>query len=230
MSQPDVNSWLETLKNVLKFMKEYSILDFIKSCAVTILLTLTIRLCYNPEFIFKQYLEYVRTTHTEETLIREDHDAMIKELLPTMLYKYHADRVYVVQFHNGVSDWKYGSMRFEKTLPGVRSIKTAYDHIHLSWLTLPDYLKKHDVYIGHISDFANIDHTLYEWYLNHGTEYVACILLKDPEGFPVGILGFMWNGQIPLEQVKDKMMSYLYEDRALLAPHVKHNIINAEIK
>jgi hypothetical protein len=85
-------------------MKEYSILDFIKSCAVTVLLTLTIRVCYNPEFIFKQYLEYIRTTHTEETLIREDHDAMIKDLLPTMLYKYHADRVYVVQFHNGVSD------------------------------------------------------------------------------------------------------------------------------
>ena len=47
-------------------------------------------------------------------------------------------------------------------MPGIKSIKTGYDHVHLSWLSLPGYLKAHEIYIGHIEEFANIDGTLYE--------------------------------------------------------------------
>ena len=71
---------------------------------VLIIMAMTIRICCNPDFLFKKYLHFVREHHAIETAIREDHDAAVNRMLPTMLYKYHADRVYVVQFHNGVSD------------------------------------------------------------------------------------------------------------------------------
>jgi hypothetical protein len=35
----------------------------------------------------------MRKTHTIETELRETADQKIKQMLPTMLYKYHADRV-----------------------------------------------------------------------------------------------------------------------------------------
>jgi hypothetical protein len=67
-------------------------------------MSITIRVCYNPEFIFKKYIEFVREYHTIETSARETHDEAVNRMLPMMLYKYHADRVYIVQYHNGVSD------------------------------------------------------------------------------------------------------------------------------
>ena len=82
-------------------------------------------------------------------------------------------------------------MRFEYCMPGVKSVKTNYDHIHLSWLSLPSYLKTHELYIGTIEEFASVDHTLYEWYKQHGTKYVACVILRDVKGTPSGLLGFM---------------------------------------
>jgi hypothetical protein len=40
----------------------------------------------------------------------------------------------------------------------------------------------------------------------------------------------MWNQEIPVENVNEKIKGYLFEDRTKLKPYVKHNIINAEIK
>lgn len=230
MNIKDLGSGMDWFKWLLSAAKEYSIFDFLKTCMLVFMMSVTIRVCYNPEFIFKKYIEFVREYHTIETSARETHDEAVNRMLPVMLYKYHADRVYIVQYHNGVSDWKYGSMRFEYCATGVKSVKTSYDHVHLSWLSLPLYLKNHELYIGTIEDFANIDKTLYEWYSQHGTKYVACVLLRDNSGAPSGILGFMWNKEIPLEDIEEKMISYMYEDRAALAPHTQNNIINAEIK
>lgn len=56
------------------------------------------------------------------------------------------------------------------------------------------------------------------------------MLLRDNSGAPSGVLGFMWNKEIPIDDVREKMISYMYEDRAALAPHTQNNIINAEIK
>lgn len=228
--QPDLTNGLSWLGSILNFMKEHSGWDIIKACLLLIIASLTLRICANPDFLFERYTEWIRKNHTIETELRETADQKIKQMLPTMLYKYHADRVWITQYHNGVSDWKYGSMRFEMTKPGIPAVKEQFDHIHMSWLTLPEYLKNNEVFIGTIEEFKNLDPTLGEWFIETDCEYVACTLLRDADNYPVGILGFMWNQEIPVENVNEKIRGYLFEDRIKLKPYVKHNIINAEIK
>jgi hypothetical protein len=58
-------------------------------------------------------------------------------------------------------------------------------------LTLPEYLKANDVFIGTIEEFNEIDPTLGSWIIETGCEYIGCILLRDVDNYPVGILGFM---------------------------------------
>lgn len=65
----------------------------IKSFVLLTMLSITIRICYNPSFIFEQYIEYSTKRHNKELVQRSEYDQELKSRLPVFLYKYHADRV-----------------------------------------------------------------------------------------------------------------------------------------
>nr|DAR12689.1 MAG TPA: hypothetical protein [Crassvirales sp.] len=64
-----------------------------KGLFILIMLSLTLRICYNPSFLFDKYTDYMTQRHAKELQERTEYDQQIKSLLPVYLYKYHADRV-----------------------------------------------------------------------------------------------------------------------------------------
>lgn len=52
-----------------------------------------LQIVYNPGFLVDKYVEYMNNRHAEELAERSKYDQKIKSLMPTLLYKYHADRV-----------------------------------------------------------------------------------------------------------------------------------------
>ena len=192
-------SWIGIL---LSYIKEYGVFNILKSCLLIILISLTIRISYDPTYIFEKYIEYVEKQHTTELTNRSQNDLKIKEILPKCLYTSTADRVWIMHYHNGVSDWLYGSMRFEYCKDNISSIKEQYLQVHLSWLTFPDYLKTHNKFIGSIEQIKDIDKVLYERFKANNIKYLACILLWDINGKPSGILGFTWEHEITEETIQ----------------------------
>ena len=95
-------------------------------------LSIAIRVCYDPGFLFDKYIEYMQKRHDKELVLRSEKDGQLKDLLPTYLYKYHADRVWLIQYHNGTKDWQHGTMRFEKCDDGVNSIREYYTNFSLT--------------------------------------------------------------------------------------------------
>ena len=57
------------------------------------ILSITLRICYDPTFLFDKYLEYISQKHSQELLNRIDDDKKVKDLLPRLLYMSGADRV-----------------------------------------------------------------------------------------------------------------------------------------
>lgn len=70
--------WLDT---ILKTIKKYSILEIIKAMILLMLLSVTIRLCIDPSFIFKQYDVYRERFHNTELVVRNEKDEQLKENL-----------------------------------------------------------------------------------------------------------------------------------------------------
>lgn len=123
---------LSVFTTLLSSIKEYGILNIGKAFMLMIMFSFVVRMMINPNFIFKSYTDFIRETHKTEMSLREKYDAEINKRMPIYLYKYHADRVFVVQYHNGVSDWQYGSMRFEEHKSGIEPLKFEHSNIHLS--------------------------------------------------------------------------------------------------
>ena len=223
-TKPDINSGLSWLERILQLCKEYGVFNILKGLFILIMLSLTLRICYNPSFLFDKYTDYMTQRHTKELYERTEYDQQVKSLLPVYLYKYHADRVWIIQYHNGIMDWQHGTMRFELCNDDVESIKNQYNDFNLTWINLPYYLKENDVFIGDMVKLDSIDSTLYTQLKKNDVQYLACTIIKDSSGYPIGILGVTWKNIPPnIDSLQNKIHNYLIDDRADIKTLIQSN-------
>lgn len=223
-TKPDIDSGLSWLERILQLCKEYGVFNILKGLFILIMLSLTLRICYNPSFLFDKYTDYMTQRHAKELHKRTEYDQQIKSLLPVYLYKYHADRVWIIQYHNGIMDWQHGTMRFELCNDEAESIKNQYNDFNLTWINLPYYLKTNEVFIGDMVKLDNIDSTLYTQLKKNNVQYLACTIIKDNSGYPIGILGVTWKNIPPnIDRLQNKIHNYLIDDRADIKTLIQSN-------
>lgn len=190
--QPNIDSGLSWLGTLLNYIKQYGVFNIIKATMLLIILSFSLRLCFDPEYIFERYNKFVIEKHNIELHKRAELDRQIKNNLPTYLYKYRADRVWIIQYHNGIMDWQHGTMRFELTRSNLEPVQTQYNDFNLTWLNLPYYLKDHNLFVGDLNELQKYDRVLYEQLVKNNVAYLACILIKDNTGKDIGIFGVTW--------------------------------------
>lgn len=223
-TKPDIDSGLSWLERILQLCKEYGVFNILKGLFILIMLSLTLRICYNPSFLFDKYTDYMTQRHAKELHERTEYDQQIKSLLPAYLYKYHADRIWIIQYHNGIMDWQHGTMRFELCNDEVESIKNQYNDFNLTWINLPYYLKTNEVFIGDMVKLDSIDSTLYTQLKKNNVQYLACTIIKDNSGYPIGILGVNWKNIPPnIDRLQNKIHNYLIDDRADIKTLIQSN-------
>lgn len=223
-TKPDIDSGLSWLERILQLCKEYGVFNILRGLFILIMLSLTLRICYNPSFLFDKYTDYMTQRHAKELHKRTEYDQQIKSLLPVYLYKYHADRIWIIQYHNGIMDWQHGTMRFELCNDEVESIKNQYNDFNLTWINLPYYLKTNEVFIGDIVKLDSIDSTLYTQLKKNNVQYLACTIIKDNSGYPIGILGVTWKNIPPnIDRLQNKIHNYLIDDRADIKTLIQSN-------
>lgn len=223
-TKPDIDSGLSWLERILQLCKEYGVFNILKGLFILIMLSLTLRICYNPSFLFDKYTDYMTQRHAKELHKRTEYDQQIKSLLPVYLYKYHADRIWIIQYHNGIMDWQHGTMRFELCNDEVESIKNQYNEFNLTWINLPYYLKTNEVFIGDMVKLDSIDSTLYTQLKKNNVQYLACTIIKDNSGYPIGILGVTWKNIPPnIDRLQNKIHNYLIDDRADIKTLIQYN-------
>lgn len=223
-TKPDIDSGLSWLERILQLCKEYGVFNILKGLFILIMLSLTLRICYNPSFLFDKYTDYMTQRHAKELHKRIEYDQQIKSLLPVYLYKYHADRIWIIQYHNGIMDWQHGTMRFELCNDEVESIKNQYNDFNLTWINLPYYLKTNEVFIGDMVKLDSIDSTLYTQLKKNNVQYLACTIIKDDSGYPIGILGVTWKNIPPnIDRLQNKIHNYLIDDRADIKTLIQSN-------
>lgn len=223
-TKPDIDSGLSWLERILQLCKEYGVFNILKGLFILIMLSLTLRICYNPSFLFDKYTDYMTQRHAKKLHERTEYDQQIKSLLSVYLYKYHADRIWIIQYHNGIMDWQHGTMRFELCNDEVESIKNQYNDFNLTWINLPYYLKTNEVFIGDMVKLDSIDSTLYTQLKKNNVQYLACTIIKDNSGYPIGILGVTWKNIPPnIDRLQNKIHNYLIDDRADIKTLIQSN-------
>lgn len=220
--QPNIDSDLSWLGTLLNYIKQYGVFNIIKATMLLIILSFSLRLCFDPEYIFERYNKFVIEKHDIKLHERAELDRQIKNNLPTYLYKYRADRVWIIQYHNGIMDWQHGTMRFELTRSNLESVQTQYNDFNLTWLNLPYYLKDHNLFVGSLNELQKYDRILYEQLAKNHISYLACILIRDNTGKDIGIFGVTW-ASTPTDIDVETIVQRLYTDSGEIKYLIQRN-------
>lgn len=220
--QPNIDSGLSWLGTLLNYIKQYGVFNIIKATMLLIILSFSLRLCFDPEYIFERYNKFVIEKHDIKLHERAELDRQIKNNLPTYLYKYRADRVWIIQYHNGIMDWQHGTMRFELTRSNLEPVQTQYNDFNLTWLNLPYYLKDHNLFVGSLNELQKYDKVLYEQLAKNHVSYLACILIRDNTGKDIGIFGVTW-ASTPTNIDVETIVQRLYTDSGEIKYLIQRN-------
>ena len=130
----------------------------------------------------------------------------IDQILNEVLYKYGADRVCVVEMHNGTKNvaglpFIYGEMTYEVCRDGILPVDADYTQFNLSRLSFPTFMFEHNAYCGGMSDLGRIDDKFAERLLVNNSTFLCGYTLHGADNV-IGYFGVIWCGGYPNETVQ----------------------------
>ena len=149
------------LERILTLVAKYRIWDFIKAFVVLVMLAIAVGLISRPEWIFEQYDKWQQRQHTELINRRDDISGKTNMLLDKALYMMQADRIMVLEQHNGTNG--NGGLSFNKcsctyeVFDKCRPLADQYQDINLSLLPFAYHLKQNGYWQGTVEDLKAID-------------------------------------------------------------------------
>lgn len=166
------------LERILGLVSKYRIWDFIKAFVVLVMLAVAVGIISRPEWLFEQYDRWLQAQHTEVIQRRDDISGKANLLLDKALYRMGADRIMVLEQHNGTNG--NGGLSFNKcsctyeVFDSCRPLAEQYQDINLSLLPFAYHLKTNGYWQGATEDLKAIDRGLaYKMETNGTREFMA---------------------------------------------------------
>lgn len=178
----NVDKGVSLIERVLGIIKKYSIFDFIKGCAVVLLTAAMIGLISNPTWVFEKYQEWQSKQHSEKLEIRLQNNKKLHILVEKLMYRVNADRVLVLELHNGLSSnaglpFAKCSATYEALNDNVQPISDQYQDVNLSLIPFATELFNNHYWCGNTDELQEIDKALsYRMLSNNTSHFAACVI------------------------------------------------------
>lgn len=172
--------WFE---KVLGLADKYRITTIFKSVFIILLLAGTVGFINNPTWIFEKYQEWQQIQHNEKLTHRLEHNEKIHILTEKLLYKVNADRVLLLELHNGntgLGGFPFAkcSATYEALQDGIIPVAHQYQELNLSLMPFANKLFDEGYWCGDTQDLKEIDKALCYRMLGNDTSHFAGIVIR----------------------------------------------------
>ena len=156
-----------------------------------------------------QNAENEKDWHNEAVKRRREITPKINTTLSDLMYKYGADRVAIVEMHNGTNNtaglpFIYGEMTYEQVRDGVTHVEGDYMKINLTRFTIPLYMAENNFFCGSVEEVAKIDEKFASRIESDGTKFITGFVLYG-SSVEIGYLIITWGDKHP--EKNDVMLS-----------------------
>lgn len=115
--------------------------------------------------VIEKWLIGQEEEHVIGTNIRKEINPKVTSAMVKLLYKMNADRVSVLEMHNGKENptslpFNYCDMTYEEPKEGIPYISEEYSDLNMSKYSFPSYIYKHRYFIGTVDEVYKIDKKL----------------------------------------------------------------------
>jgi hypothetical protein len=176
-------SWLE---RVLAIIDKYRFKTILKAVGIIFLIALTVGIIQHPTWLFERYQEWEEKQHTEKLTHRLQHNEKLHILMEKLLYKVNADRVLLLELHNGTTG--VGNLPFAKCSATYEALKNVdypvadqYQDLNLSLMPFASVLFNNGYWCGNTDELKEIDKALCYKMLGNDISHFAGIVIKGVE-------------------------------------------------
>lgn len=209
MGQMIISAIVAGIDRLIRIIKKHGIWRVIEAI---IILSAALYLIHNVSNI-PEIISDVFNNNKEKELVA--HDAAIRtrrairpeidEILHGALMSLNADRVFIMELHNGTNSMSglpfiYGEMTYEDAKTGISHIDEDYVSINLSRFEFPIYLKNNRLFYGTIEELSAIDEKLAMRMKSNEATYIAIVSLHGVTN-ELGYFGVTYcNGNKPADK------------------------------
>lgn len=188
---------LSFIEKALGIVEKYRIKTILKAVLVVLIAAATIGFIKNPYAPFEWYDAWKEKQHQEQMDLRNANNQKIQHLLDKSLYKIGADRITVLELHNGQTGigglpFTKCSATFEVMDDGIIPIAQQYQDQQLSLIPFSHYLAENGYFCGDLETLETIDRGLYHRMASNGTIHFAACLIEGVEK-PLAFLFVSFN-------------------------------------
>lgn len=193
-------SFKNVLETFITMVKNFGVVKTIGLSVIFISLLYTVIGVSNmgntiKEVIYKNQQETMEA-HDKAVEKRYENSPKIDQLLNEVMYRYGADRVCVVEMHNGTKNvaglpFIYGEMTYEICRDGVIPVDADYTQFNLSRLSFPSFMFENNTFCGDMSKVSTIDEKFAERLLVNNTTYLCGYTLHGSDNV-IGYFGVIW--------------------------------------
>lgn len=174
---------LSFLDKALGMVEKYKMVTVFKGIFIVLLVAATIAFINHPTWVFERYQDWQDKQHTEKLTHRLEHNEKLHILTEKLLYKVNADRVLLLELHNGntgLGGFPFAkcSATYEALNDGVIPVADQYQELNLSLMPFASKLFEEGYWCGDTKDLKEIDKALCYRMLGNDTSHFAGIVIK----------------------------------------------------
>lgn len=187
------------LGSIMELKRRYGFFNILQGLLLLFLTFVVLVLWFHPEVAVNVYKDYATKAHSEAVDRRLIADSEIRLVLRDVLSYFQADRVYLIELHNGTENLSSGlpfirgDMRLEEVRDTVAHIDTEFKDFSLSMYPFVGHLFTTGLFVGSTDDVKYLDSRLYYKLRVDDTEHIAWVALYYGRR-PMGVLGVSWCG------------------------------------
>lgn len=152
----------------------------------------------HPDAVVERIQEIQIEQHNEAVKARLNADPKIRSYLSEMRHELNADRVYILETHNGGTNltnlpFLYVDLTYAEPKTNLSWLEMEYTNLRLSRYPWAAYVYSYGYWFGPVSDTEQVDSELYQRLQKEGVSYMGMMMLYGQDSMPSGTLGVVYE-------------------------------------
>ena len=210
------------LEKMLKLLSKYGAWNIVKAIMLIVAFLVVMWTMTHIDTIFENVIIKQNTEKVEqhETVLkrRSEIKPKIDLILKNTLEELNADRVFVIEMHNGTNSlsglpFVYCEMTYETCRKGIMRVDDEYGSVVLSRYSLPYYMNENQTYVGSVDELEELDPKLAHRMRDNGTAYICVANMYSLDSY-IGYVGIGYaEGSEPADPEKLKIEVFKLSQR-----------------
>lgn len=209
---------LEWIENVLFLINKYGFKKIIQAMSIVAMAIFFITFidAVREDNLIKEIMIQGDDAHIQASNARKEINPKINKTLTRMLYSMQADRVGILEMHNGKENptslpFLYCDMTYEETRENVAYIADEYENLNMSKFQFPSFLYKNKIFFGTVEDIMEIDKKLGLRLQMNDVQYIGMVLIRTSTDIGFTTISWMKEPTMSRDAIIADLTYYVQE-------------------